>query len=172
MSDYKQAIQKLLYWEGGYSNDPQDSGGETNFGITQRSMDEFLKTWPDSSFPKSVKSLTRDQAASWYMVEYWTPMKLSSITSQDVASVLLSFAVNQGAVHAVGRLQTLLGVKIDGHCGPLTIAAINAADPIKLTNDFCHETLKFYQGLVAGKPSMAKFLGGWTNRVQAYTVKA
>ena len=168
MAKFEPALAKLLRWEGGYVNDPQDPGGETNFGITQRSLDSFLKTWPDSAYPKSVKDLTRDQAASWYSWNYWAPMKLSSITSQEVASALFSFAVNQGAIHAVGRLQALLGVKADGHCGPVTIAAINAADPVKLTNDFCHETLKFYRGLAAARPSMGKFLAGWENRVGSY----
>lgn len=173
MADFKPALNKLLHWEGGYSNDLQDPGGETNFGITQHTLDSFKKTWPDGSMPTRVKDLTRDQAASFYMMEYWAPMKLSDIASQEVAGALFSFSVNQGAVHAVARLQALLGVKTDGHCGPITIAAINAyPDPTKLTNDFCMETLKFYKGLAASRPSMKRFLAGWQNRISDYSVIA
>lgn len=170
MAVFDSALFKLLKWEGGHVNDPQDPGGPTNYGVTQRAWDSMLKKWPNNAMPQSVKDMSEGNAALFYLFEYWSPMGLKAIASQAVADALFSFAVNQGAVTAVGRLQGILGVKIDGHCGPVTIAAINAADPVKLTNDFCLETDKFYRGLAASRPSMGKFLQGWLNRVGDYAV--
>ena len=36
MSSFQKAIEFVLRWEGGYVNDPDDPGGETNFGISKR----------------------------------------------------------------------------------------------------------------------------------------
>ena len=36
MSDFDRAFDLLMDSEGGYSDDPLDPGGETNFGISKR----------------------------------------------------------------------------------------------------------------------------------------
>ena len=36
MADFNKAIAIILKHEGGYVNDPDDPGGETNMGITKR----------------------------------------------------------------------------------------------------------------------------------------
>ena len=36
------AVSYVLKWEGGYSNDPDDPGGETNFGISKRAYTRTL----------------------------------------------------------------------------------------------------------------------------------
>lgn len=57
---FEECVNHVLRWEGGYSNDPNDPGGETNFGISKR------------SYPKlDIKHLTRDQAKQIYFVDYW-----------------------------------------------------------------------------------------------------
>ena len=34
-------IPLVLHYEGGYVNDPQDRGGKTNMGITQRFLEKY-----------------------------------------------------------------------------------------------------------------------------------
>lgn len=54
------AVGITLNFEGGYTNDSLDPGGETNFGITRRS-------YPDID----IKNLTREQASAIYKRDYW-----------------------------------------------------------------------------------------------------
>ena len=57
---FEQALHFVLKWEGGYSNDPNDPGGETNFGI--------CKKW----YPfEDIKNMTRARAAKIYYENYW-----------------------------------------------------------------------------------------------------
>ncbi|MDQ3003485.1 MAG: hypothetical protein M3Y08_19780 [Fibrobacterota bacterium] len=170
MSTFNSAFHKLMVWEGGYSNDPADPGGPTQYGITQRALDAFRHQWPETDMPTQVKNLTKPLAATWYMVEYWAPLKLTQVNHQELASAIFSFAVNQGAHTAVKRLQRLLGVKTDGQIGPKTLEAINKTDGVKLCNQFCAETARFYRGLIAARPSLARFEHGWLNRVSSYTI--
>lgn len=58
--NFQKAVDFVLAREGGYSNDPDDPGGETNFGICKRSF-------PDVD----IKALTRDEAISLYRKHYW-----------------------------------------------------------------------------------------------------
>lgn len=54
----------IFEWEGGYTNDPQDPGGETNWGIDKRSHPN-----------EDIKNLTKERAAQIYFDSYWTPGK-------------------------------------------------------------------------------------------------
>lgn len=59
-SDFDRALDFTLAWEGGYVNDPDDPGGETNFGISKRA-------YPD----EDIQHLTRERAAALYERDYW-----------------------------------------------------------------------------------------------------
>lgn len=60
--NFDKAVAFVLAREGGYSNDPHDPGGETNFGICKR------------YHPKvDIKNLTIDGAKAIYRAEYWDP---------------------------------------------------------------------------------------------------
>ena len=52
----------VLQHEGGYSADPNDPGGETNFGISKRYHPTV-----------DIKHLTEQGAAEIYLKEYWLP---------------------------------------------------------------------------------------------------
>lgn len=89
---WDKAIQFILSWEGGYVNDPDDAGGETNFGICKR------------SFPnEDIKNMTRERAMEIYKANYWTPCKCDSLSS-PLDIVVFDTAVNMG----VGRAQAFL----------------------------------------------------------------
>jgi lysozyme family protein len=57
---FEDCVNHVLRWEGGYSNDPNDPGGETNFGISKRAYPNL-----------DIKHLTRDQAKQIYFTDYW-----------------------------------------------------------------------------------------------------
>jgi len=55
MDAFEVALNFVLKWEGGYVNDPRDSGGETKFGISK-------KAYPNLD----IKNLTQQQAGEIY----------------------------------------------------------------------------------------------------------
>ena len=60
MNDFDKAVKFTLKWEGGYSNDPNDPGGETKYGISKRSYPEL-----------DISKLTLKQAKEIYYQNYW-----------------------------------------------------------------------------------------------------
>lgn len=74
----------VLKHEGGYVNDPADSGGETNYGISKRA-------YPDLD----IANLTKAQAGSIYQRDYWTAT-MAAQSDQRLANCLLDCRVNQG----------------------------------------------------------------------------
>jgi hypothetical protein len=83
-SPFDKALDFVLRWEGGYSNDKDDPGGETKFGISKRSYPEV-----------NIKDLTREEAASIYRRDYWDTMLCDS-RSSDLALAVFDSAVNCG----------------------------------------------------------------------------
>lgn len=72
---------------------PEDPGGETNMGITQRTYDSWRAS---RGLPRRpVRDLTREEAAEIYRSQYWQPLGCESMPP---ASALMAFdcAVNQG----------------------------------------------------------------------------
>ena len=67
-------INRILGHEGGYVNDPQDPGGETNWGISKR------------SYPgEDIKNLTLDQAAAIYRRDYWDMARAGDLPGRERA---------------------------------------------------------------------------------------
>jgi lysozyme family protein len=58
--EFIKAMKFVLKWEGGYTNDPNDPGGETKYGISKRS-------YPDLD----IKNLTIEEATDIYYQNYW-----------------------------------------------------------------------------------------------------
>ena len=42
MSRFEECLKRILKHEGGFVNDPLDSGGMTNLGVTKRVWEEFV----------------------------------------------------------------------------------------------------------------------------------
>lgn len=151
---FDSAIAVVLRHEGGYMNDPDDPGGETNFGISKRS-------YPDTD----IRNLTREQAAEIYRRDFWDANHCGEINDPGIALGLFDFAVNAGGGRAIGILQKSLcetgsTVSVDGKIGPKTIYAVNAHQrPTGLLAEFTARRLEYYAGL--GKP---KYLVGWFRR--------
>lgn len=105
------AFDRLLGAEGGYSNDPNDPGGETNWGISKRSYPSV-----------DIKALTRDGAKEIYRRDFWNRINADKL-ADGVAFQLFDFAVNSGIETAIRYLQRALSVADDGHWGPISQAA-------------------------------------------------
>lgn len=130
MDAFDEAVAKLLPVEGGYTNDPSDSGGETNFGITLAVARAF-------GFLGNMRDMRREDAIAIYHARYWSALSLSSIgtLSKRLALELFDTAVNLGTARAGTFLQRCLNVlnqrgtlygdiAVDGNVGPMTFAAL------------------------------------------------
>lgn len=122
MADFEKAVEKTLNIEKGYSNNPNDYGGETKYGIAKR--------WhPDVD----IKNLTIDRAKEIYKKEYWDELKLGEIRNQLIAEELFDTGVNLSQRKAARFLQMALNLLAedgpylieDGIIGEKTIGAIN-----------------------------------------------
>ena len=60
MADFTQAVQKTLIHEGGYVDNPHDTGGPTKYGITQADMPG-----------QDIAAITSAQALDYYHEHYW-----------------------------------------------------------------------------------------------------
>lgn len=98
-----------------YSNDPEDPGGETCWGISRR-YHPHLEPWPPS----------REEAIAIYRREYWDELRCDRLPPA-VAFLVFDAAVNQGQDRAALMLQRAARVAADGIIGPVTLAA--AAGP-------------------------------------------
>jgi lysozyme family protein len=132
--------------EGGYANDPQDPGGETNYGISK------------AAYPNvDIAGLTELSAAQIYYNDYWQPSG-AGLMPRGLDLWLLDGAINHGVGTAAMILQGVLGVAQDGKVGPTTAAAAASFAEPEL---YLLARLKHYQGL-AGWPHDGD---GWTKRL-------
>lgn len=123
-------IKKLCPIEGGYVNDPTDSGGETNHGITVAVAREY-------GYKGRMIDLTKEQATEIYMAKYWRGPRFDQVAlqSEDVSWELFDTGVNCGVSVASEILQRCLNVfnnqatyyadiSTDGRIGPATLGAL------------------------------------------------
>jgi len=152
MADFYLAIPNTLRNEGGYVNDSDDPGGETNFGICKRDYPEV-----------DIKNLTEAQAEAIYLRDFW---KFDGIVNQMLANKVFDMYVNikHSAIRILQRL--LSGLAIDGEYGPDTEEEVNAAKSFPLLVRYQEALEQHYRDIVAKNPKDAKFLDGWIARAR------
>jgi hypothetical protein len=163
MSNFDFALQFVLKAEGGYSNHPNDRGGQTNYGITQSTLNDAKKLGIIDNNVSSVKDLTLDDAKKIYKEMYWDKINGDALPA-DLSIALFDTAVNMGDKTSVKMLQEILGVTQDGIIGPQTLAAIQNYNG-NLVDNFLDAREARYE-TIAKQPSQGVFLKGWLNRVR------
>lgn len=125
--------------EGGYSNNPKDSGGETYKGVARNMHPEWVG-WAiiDESLkhgePLEAAPGLEEAIQQFYFDEFWKPLKCDLIdpVAADVAAELFEASVNCGAGNGVRFLQRSLNalnvngtlwpdLTVDGAMGPGTL---------------------------------------------------
>lgn len=157
---FDRALAFVLDAEGGYSNDPDDHGGATNFGVTQDAYDRYRRRV--GSPPRPVDEITGVEVRAVYEW-YWTQAQCN-LLPYPVNVVVFDTAVNSGPVQARRLLQQAAGVLADGILGPKSLAAVAARQPGALAEDMLWERQQFYVR-IAQSPGQLKFLRGWLNRL-------
>ena len=151
--NFDDIIEVVLHHDGGYVNDPDDPGGETNFGVAKRSH-------PDVD----IANLTEDGAKEIYKEHYWDRNKVEDL-SEELRHIYFDMCVNQGKGRAVKIMQRTANakgadLKVDGGMGPMTIAAMGGVELDRVRA----YRIKYYADLVTRKPDLEKFYFGWFRR--------
>jgi lysozyme family protein len=109
----------------------------------------------------AVKAMKKEDAVEIYCAKYWNPMHCAEMP-KGVDLAVFDFGVNSGNSRAIKFLQRVVGVTDDGSLGPITMAALSAADPHFVVQWLCADRLTFLQSL----STFPHFGKGWTRRVQ------
>lgn len=154
MTDFNQCFDKIIIAEGGYVNDSNDPGGETNFGISKRAYPNV-----------DIKNLTLEQAKIIYKNDYWDKIRGDEIT-YPLNLFLFDCAVNQGVSVAITLLQKSAGISQDGILGIQTLNAIKKTAGIE-TSFMANRALRY-----TGTRNFDKYGFGWFKRIFKITKEA
>tara|TARA_Y100001963_G_scaffold85891_1_gene118821 strand:+ start:216 stop:695 length:480 start_codon:yes stop_codon:yes gene_type:complete len=154
LKTFDEIIEQVLEHEGGYVDDPTDSGGETNFGISKRA-------YPD----EDIKGLTVERAKELYKRDYWDRFRVSQLPER-IRHIYVDMCINMGGGRATKILQEACNSKnsykidVDGGIGKDTIKASANLEDFRLRA----YRVMFYAELVMKKPDQMKFWVGWFRR--------
>ena len=187
---FQLALEHMLQFEGGYANDPADSGGETFRGISRKNWPKWAG-WPAIDLAKSLGHNTRRaidaqfednpqmaaDVAAFYRANFWDPWARHDLPSR-LTEKLFDTAVNMGqsraakllqrAVNDLGQMPPLVE---DGSVGPLTLASLGLILALdepsgeeRTLRAFAAAQAEYYRAIAAAKPGQQKFLKGWLRR--------
>lgn len=174
MSAFDKLVDGLIGREGGYVNNPNDPGGATRWGITQRVARKY-------GYQGDMRTLPRDTAVDIYRQQYWTDPGFADVAaiSEAVAEELLDSGVNLGVTWPALWLQVALNglnnqgkiyadVDEDGDVGPGTLRALKAyfaargkeGEAVLLRALNCLQGAR-YIDIARGRQASEGFLYGW-----------
>lgn len=100
-------IKATLKWEGGYTNDPRDPGGATNWGIT---INDAKTYWKKNATPEDVRKMPLDIAIDIYRSKYWkTKYYDCDKLNPGVDLAVFDAGVNSGPAQAKKWLDRSIG---------------------------------------------------------------
>lgn len=158
--DTSDIIDKIIVAEGGSreTNDPTDRGGRTKYGIAEKANPE---AWADGN-------VTLDEARAIYFKKYVVQPGFDKIEDPTLQHQLVDFGVNSGPFIAVQKLQSVLGVAVDGKLGPKTLEALASKDAKTVNNQLAASRMKLLCQICVKRPSQLGFLNGWADRALSF----
>lgn len=153
--DFCKAFDLLIYNEGGFVDNPNDAGGATKYGISQRS-------YPDVD----IANLTLEEAKEIYKRDYWRPSGADRFMTCKAVQVF-DAAVMEGVHTAVKRAQSVVNqitrhnIAEDGIVGPNTLQAVQNANAAEFAYRYADARLDYLQQL----DDWLHFGEGWQTRV-------
>ena len=164
MDRFERIFDYLLRVEGGYSNDENDKGGKTKFGIIEEEARDF-------GYKGNMQDLTKDFAKNIYLKKYYLGNKLDKVVNDKTALSICDWAVNSGR-NGTKNVQVALNqingsdLVVDGIIGNKTLEVLNATDPEKFLEVYHNLQRIYYKEKVEADRTQEGFLIGWLNRIQ------
>ncbi len=165
-------MKVIIKHEGGFSDNKNDPGGVTRYGISLR----FLKSalididGDGDSDKDDIIRLTLTDADKIYYREWYKKYKYDRIIDQDLLTDIMDFSINAGACQAHKVLKRAINniidnpIKVNCILDKETIEMINLIDPLILHTMLNLQQEDFYIDLVKRNPSLKCFLRGWLRR--------
>ena len=183
MAEFKKILEETLLNEGGFSDDPEDNGGMTLFGIARtknpqwagwKEVDQIIRSngWNSKNkahWPLIAKACKKiDSVEAFYRTNYWNEMKGENIFANSIAQTIFDYGVNTGIGTAIKNVQRTLKIVDDGDFGPKTLATLNSfimtESLYKWSEEFTLRKLARYVKIVTNESENIKFIFGWTSR--------
>ena len=138
------------------TNDPNDRGGRTQLGISERSNPQ---AWADGKVSEA-------EARDIYRKKYLQPF--AGLEDHVGFEQFVDFGVVSGPALVAQKLQSLVGVDVDGQIGPQTLAAIAAVEDRRLNNLMVAERVRMIGRIVKRDPRQLKWINGWLERALGF----
>ena len=189
---FKNCLLKVLKFEGGYVNDPDDPGGETVFGISRKFHPDWVGWETIDFFTTEEKKnldldILRDEPAlfdavsKFYYYKFYTRLKCDNIENlfSKLACNIFDFAVNAGIKTSAKTLQKAINkacvdlhmtnILEDGIIGNKTLEKLNIIiahdyNKAELLHYFKELRILYYIDITKKRPVFLKYLKGWTDR--------
>lgn len=166
MANLKIAIAKVLGWEGGYANDPDDKGGPTMKGVTIVTYTEYCKRkGKPTPTVNDLKKITNAEILDLANLLYWSKIKGDDIHNQSIANLCFDCVWGSGTKY-IKVIQKVLGVQADGIFGPISLKTLNEWEPQEQLFHMLWNRRKTYLESCSGA---WKYLKGWMRRLNSYT---
>lgn len=151
--DFNTAFDKLMQSEGGYVNDPADTGGETRYGVTIAVARAHGYTGPMRDLPvETAQAIARKL--------YWDAVRAEELPPA-LRYAVFDAAYHSGVAQSVKWLQRAVGASDDGRIGPQTLTYARSAHPDFALRRMLAQRLKFMTDLKV----WPRFSRGWAKRV-------
>jgi uncharacterized protein (TIGR02594 family) len=128
---FAHCLAHVLLMEGGWTDDPYDPGGPTNFGITLGTLALHRRVSVDAAtvgrLRDALRQISSAEIREIYLARYWTRCRADAL-APGLALMHFDAAVNHGVGTAARMLQEAAGAEPDGELGADTLKAIGATD--------------------------------------------
>lgn len=175
-----QIFEGIVGREGGYVDDPNDRGGATRWGITERVARSH-------GYQGDMRDLPRETALAILDADYWTGPRFDQVhaISPRIAEELCDTGVNMGPATQSAMLQRWLNafnqrgelypdMAVDGQIGPRTLTALKLflanrgyeGETVLLVALNCSQGHRYLE-LTEQRAANETFVYGWVlNRVE------
>nr|DAT04569.1 MAG TPA: Lysozyme [Caudoviricetes sp.] len=165
MDRFNKFLDYIFKVEGGYTNDKNDKGGETKYGITKERAREC-------GYKGNMQDLTKATAQKIYEEKYYKAKKLDQVKNDKMALSIFDFSVNAGrygikkAQEAVNKVYEKNVLSVDGVIGPQTLKYLNEVNVTNFLPVYHNLQREYYKSLAKKDTTQNDFLKGWLNRVE------
>lgn len=143
--------------EGGYNNDKDSSGGETNMGISKNTHKN-----------EDIKGMTRERANAIFYRDYYKWNGIDKLPYK-IRGFIVDFGVCSQPLMAIKMTHRVLGIPEGNIIGKTTLdkfKRFTQRDYEDFLERYRAEMIKYFYKVVQANPRKKKFLNGWINRAK------
>lgn len=169
---FKKMLSVVLKFEGKYSFDKDDAGGETFMGICRKyyptlsiwgSLDKMKLIGKKRGYKPTDKEM--EEIENVYFKNFYQKANIEAFEDSALAMQIFDFAINAGVSRAVKTLQSMMHITVDGICGRQTVTTANIRHTKSVREDYRKARIAYYNG-IAKNGNNKKYLKGWIKRAE------